>query len=361
MLNYRFRRHNLETLLGGVSSLDLSFMSIDSTEDAHDFLMSYGFDWSDESDRKRLFGFYQKALVFLKTSILEPDEQIPASLSDLNEMKDLRQLLVNVNQKANVPTDVRLWSCALLKVLHVIIHFSHDMYSIFPEAIQEQILAPINSVLQQDPVAGSTILQVDSQTEMIKLYKYEQKPVKDFRSSIIKLLAKRKLFALNIYDNIGVRFVTKNIFDSFRVCRFLTQNGILNSMHSITDQSANTIYPTNLFLEVMDNLRTKGEALDPNEITAILEKKLEENQDRAEYLKKDNSFSGEGYQFIKFISRRFIKVEINGEPHRFFYPFEVQIVTQDDYLKSFSGDQAHDTYKDRQRQAARKRLLSVAD
>lgn len=360
MLNYRFRRHNLETLLGGVSSLDLSFMSIDSTEDAHDFLTSYGFDWSDEEDRKKLMAFYQKALVFMKTSILEPDEEIPAAISDLNEFKDLRQLLVNVNQKAEVAHDVRLWSCALLKVLHVIIHFSHDMYSIYPEEIQSQILGPINAVLQRDPVAGSVSLQKEAQTEVIKLYKFEQKPVKDFRSSIIKLLAKRKLFALNIYDNIGVRFVTRNIFDSFRVCRFLTQNGILNSMHSITDQSANSIYPTNLFLEVMDGLRTRGEDFDSNEVNAILLKKLEENKDRAEYLEKENTFSGEGHSFIKFISRRLIRVEINGEQHRFFYPFEVQIVTQEDYLQSFTGDQAHHAYKDRQRVAARKRLLGLS-
>lgn len=361
MLNYRFRRHNLETLLGGVSSLDLPFMSIDSTEDAHDFLTSYGFDWSEDEDRKKLINFYQKALVFLKTSILEDNEEIPAALSDLNEFKDLRQLLVNVNQKADVSHEIRLWSCALLKVLHVMIHFSHDMYSIFPEEIQQQILAPINSVLQRDPVASSVSLQKDSQSESIKLYKFEQKPVKDFRSSIVKLLAKRKLFALNIYDNIGVRFVTKNIFDSFRVCRFLTQNGILNSMHSITDQSANTVYPTNLFLEVMDGLRTRGESLDSNEVTVTLQKKLQENQDRAEYLQKENTFSGEGYSFIKFISRRLIRVEINGEPHRFFYPFEVQIVTQEDYLKSFSGDQAHSSYKNRQRIAARRRLLGLVD
>lgn len=359
--NYRFRRHNMETLIGGISPLDLSSVSMESMDDATDFLLSYGFDWNQEIDRKELIGFYQKALVFLQSEICREGEKIPTLLTDMNELKDLRKLFIYVNDKTpSVSSDLRLWSGALLKVLHVVLLYSHDMYSIFPEEIQKQIMGPVEQHLHSDPVLGASVLRKNSTEEAIRLYKFEQKPVKEFRSSILKLLAKRKLFALNLYDNIGFRFVTNSTFDCFRVLRFLMSNSIVNSFHTITDQSVNTVYPGNLFLEVMDHLRTKGEAMDSLEVDGILQKKLLENYDRAEYLMKENNFSGEGYKFIKFVSRKLIRVNVNGYSHRFFYPFEVQVLTKEAYLQSIQGEQAHHEYKKRQRQAARMRLIGEA-
>lgn len=356
--NFRFRRHNIETLIGGISPLDLSTISMDSIDDASDFLLSYGFDWEVEADRKELIGFYQKALVFLQSEICREGEKIPTLLTDMNELKDLRRLFVYVNEKTpSISNDLRLWSGALLKVLHVVLLYSHDMYSIFPEEIQKQIMGPVEKNLHTDPVQGASVLRKNSTEETIRLYKFEQKPVKEFRSSILKLLAKRKLFAMNIYDNIGFRFVTNSTFDCFRVMRFLMANSILNSFHTITDQSVNTVYPSNLFLEVMDHLRTKADSMDSQEVDAVLHKKLLDNYDRAEYLLKENNFSGEGYKFIKFVSHKLIRVNVNGYPHRFFYPFEVQILTKDAYLLSIQGEQAHHEYKKRQRLAARLRLL----
>ncbi len=356
--NYRFRRHNMDTLIGGISPLDLTTISMESVDDAEDFLRSYGFDWADEADRKELLGFYQKAVVFVQSEICREGDVIPSMLTDVNELGDLRKLFLYVNEKTpSISNDLRVWSGALLKVLHVILLYSHDMYSIFPEEIQKQILGPVEKHLHTDPVLGASVLRKNSTEETIRLYKFEQKPIKEFRSSILKLLAKRKLFALNLYDNIGFRFVVNSNFDCYRVLRFLMSNSIVNSFHTITDQSVNTVYPANLFLEVMDHLRTKGESLESQEVDVILQKKLLENVDRAEYLLKENNFSGEGYKFIKFVSRKLIRVNVNGYAHRFFYPFEVQVLTKDAYLLSIQGEQAHHEYKKRQRQAARMRLL----
>jgi uncharacterized protein (TIGR04562 family) len=301
-------------------------------------------------------------LVFLKTEILQEGEELPEILLDVSESKDMRKLFTYVSDKnESIPIELRMWSSALLKVMHVIMHFSHDMYSIFPDEIQKQILGPIEQCVASDPGTGFTFLRKHSQQEEIKLYKFEKKPVKDFRSSILKLLAKRKLFALNLYDNIGVRFVTWTVFDAFRVLRFLMAHSLVHPFHTITDQSVNTVYPTNLLTEVMDNLRTKNETVEPAEVDVILNKKLAENFHRAEYLLKENNFSGEGYKFIKFVCRKLIRVNVNGFEHRFFYPFEVQVLTKDAYLQSIQGEQAHHEYKKRQRAAARRRLLSLND
>lgn len=360
-VSYQFRRHALETLLGGVSPLDLTQISVDSVEEAQNLMHNYGYDWNDDEDRKQILSFYQKALVFLKSEMMIEGDKIPDPVGDFNEFKDIRQLLVFASEKNGAPQDLRRWSCALLKAMHVIVHFSHDMYSIFPEEIKKQILGPIEACYHSDPVVGASFLRQSNQQESIKLYKLEQKPVKDFRSSVVKLLAKRKLIALNLYDNIGVRFVTWNTFDSFRVARFLMKNSLVSSLQGINDQAVNSIYPVNLFLEVMDNLRTKGDDIDANQIEAMLLKKLQENQDRAEYVTKDNQYSGEGYKFIKFVCRKLVRVNVNGADHRFFYPFEVQIMTKEAYLESIQGDQAHHQYKLRQKQAARIRLFGMND
>jgi uncharacterized protein (TIGR04562 family) len=360
-VSFHFRRHALETLLGGTSPLDLTQISVDSVEEAQNLIHNYGYDWTNDEDRRQLYSFYQKALVFLKSEMMEEGDKIPEPIGDYNEFKDLRQLLLFASSKNNAPLELRRWSCALLKAMHVIVHFSHDMYSIFPDEIKKQILAPIESCLISDPVAGATFLRKTSEQETIKLYKFEQKPVKDFRSSVVKLLAKRKLIALNLYDNLGVRFVTWNVFDSFRVARFLMKNSLVSSLQGINDQAVNSIYPVNLFLEVMDNLRTKLDDIDSSEVDALLEKKLQENPERAEYVTKDNQYSGEGYKFIKFVCRKLVRVNVNGADHRFFYPFEVQIMTKDAYLESIQGDQAHHVYKQRQKTAARARLFGITE
>ena len=80
---------------------------------------------------------------------------------------------------------------------------------------------------------------------------------------------------------------------------------------------------------------------------------------KVNYLLYLNQYSGSDYRFIKFISRQLIKV--NGENGRggfsFFYPFEVQILDQEGYLKTLSGPSEHAAYKERQMIAARKRLF----
>lgn len=358
-MNFRFRQHNLYSLMGGLSPLDLKRLSIDSLEEAGDFIRSYGFNWDDEDDRKLLLSFYHKSLVFLKDKILEEGEEIPSPIDDFNNFKDLRQLFVYSNPNLSDNSEpLQKMACAMLKVMHLMVHFSHDMYSLFPKEITEQVLKPFESCLVDDSMAGAQFLK--NETESIKLYKFEQKPIKDSHSGLLKLLAKRKVFALNMYDNIGVRFVTKNRFDSFRVVRFLLQNAIVSATHSIPNQAVNLIYPVNLFLEVMDNLRTKSEHIEVDELEELLQKKLSENKDRAEYLEKDNKFTGAGYEFIKFVSRRMVKVKVGDETHRFFCPYEVQIMTQDAYLDSIQGELSHKKYKERQRVAARRRLFGLS-
>ena len=139
-------------------------------------------------------------------------------------------------------------------------------------------------------------------------------------------------------------------------------NSLVSYPHCIVNESVNTVYPINLFLEVMDTLRAKAAKVSSQEIDDILLKKLAQQKDRAEFHNKDNIFTDPDYKFMKFISRKLIRIEIekNGEKQKmqFFYPFEVQIMSYDTYIKNMRGPLSHEEYKKRQEKAARERLFS---
>jgi uncharacterized protein (TIGR04562 family) len=356
--NLYFRRQGLKSMIGGVSVLDAPRLSVRDVDQASEFIKSYGYDWDNEDDSLLIQSFFRQAVAFLEDKFLEEGESTIKELFEQNNIEDVRHLLVSASQRDSDSQNLQKWACATLKVMHIMAHLNNDLYSSFVDEIREQILAPIQKYCVEDPIQGATFLQSDNQK--IRLNKVEFKPKKNQSSGIIKLLAKRKLVALNILDRIGVRFVTKNTFDIFKVIRFLVDHSLVSYPHCIVNESINTVYPTNLFLEVMDTLRAKNADVSSQEISELLHKKMEEQGDRAEFQNKDNVFTDPDYRFIKFISRKLISIEVerNGkkEKIRFFYPFEVQIMGYETYVNNMRGPLSHDEYKKRQEKAAKLRL-----
>ncbi len=346
-------------MISGVSVLDAPRLSVKDREQAEDFIKSYGYDGNDPEDAKIVYSYYRQAISFLQDKFIDKDEIPLKDFFEKHNIKDARDLLVAASDRNSDFVKLQKWSCATLKVMHVLAHLSNDLSSVFSEEIREQILTPIQSFVVEDQIQGAIFLQ--SEHEKIRLNNFEFKPLKNQNSAIIKLLAKRNLVALNILDRVGVRFVTKNTFDIFKVLRFMINNSLLSYPHCIVNESVNSVYPTNLFLEVMDTLRAKNSQMSSKDISEILDKKLIQEKDRAEYHSKSNVFTDPDYKFIKFISRKLIHtmVEKNGKKERinFFYPFEVQIMSYETYLNNMRGPLSHSEYKKRQEKAARLRLF----
>ena len=171
----------------------------------------------------------------------------------------------------------------------------------------------------------------------IRLHKFEVKPFKTTASSVIKLLARPEKVALTLLDKLGLRFVTRGVYDSFRVIKFLVENHLVSYPHIIPDQSNNTLYPVNIFLETMRDLdQGKLKCGTAAEIEAVLLERMTAHQSRAEYLQKANEFSGPEYRFIKFINRKLITVSLGAgdrvRDFRFFYPYEIQIMDYNTYV-----------------------------
>lgn len=357
-INTIFRRQVIEGLIGGLSPLDATSLRLTDLEEAKDFLSAYGYDPDEKEDAKILHSIHRRAVVFLKDVMLREGESLPEELLEVRE-NGVPQLLFDASKHSSQKPRIKNWCCALLKVMHVYAHLENDIFHLFPEEIKSQILKPFKAAIMEDGIQGKTVLGKTSEEEHILLEKFEVKPTKSITSSVIKLLAKREAHALTLMDKIGVRFVTRNLFDAFRVLRYLHLNSLISFPHSLSDQVTNTIYPVSLFFEVMDEFRTKGVNAAAEEVEQALQRKLENHNGEVPFLTKGNHFSGSDYRFMKFITRKLIKIHLPelGRTMRFFYPFEVQLMDYNTYLQSLQGEQSHRAYKARQLDSARARIL----
>ena len=349
----------MQSLIGGVSVLDAPRLSVRNRDQAKEFIKSYGFLWDNEDDRRVIHSYLHQAVTFLQEKFIKEKDENLSGFFDNSRIIDVRDLLVAASDRDSDRQKLQKWTCATLKVMHIIAHLNSDFYFVFDNEIRSQILDPIRSCVVEDGLQGATFLQ--SEDEKVRLNKFEFKPIKDQASGIVKLLAKKRLVALNVLDRIGVRFVTRDTFDIFQVIRFLINHSLVSYPHCIVNESINTVYPTDMFLETMDTLRAKSSKASGREISDLLNRKLAEKGSKAEFQKKENIFTDPDYKFIKFISRKLISIDIQrknqSEKVHFFYPFEVQVMSYETYLKNMRGPLSHEQYKKRQEKAAKRRLF----
>lgn len=352
---FDFNAQTLTSLVGGKSSLDLPKLNFRTENEATAFINSYGFDIEKPEQVEKLWYYHRRALVLLTEKLGFSADEIPIVFRDRKELLDLRRLLLWASSSHPAEKELQRWSCALLRVMHVFVHTENDLFSSFSEEIQKQILSPFQDCLYTDGSSGFTYLKsARDQGDSIALQGFEIKPFKTSSSTVIKLLAKPDAFAMSVLDKVGVRFVTKNLFDTFRVVRFLVEENLISFPHVMADQSSNTLYPPDLFIEVTQQMAREGVDYTEEQMQEKFEQALAAKKDQVQFVRKENFFSGEDYRFIKFISRRLVRV---AGGLVFFYPYEVQIMDMASHQKILSGPSRHQAYKERQREAARKRIL----
>lgn len=356
---FEFDRDILNSVVGGQSALGMKRLNITSLEQADAFLAAYGFDSTNPLDIEKIWYFHRRALVLLNEKLGVHIEDIPAELRDPRKLGDVRKLLIYASSADTENKVLQKFACSLLRVIHVYVHAETDLFSHFSGEIQNQILMPIERAVVLDGANHKSYMR--DQNEQIPLVAFETKPFKTSSSTVIKLLAKSDAIAMKIYDKLGVRFVTENIFDSFRVIRFLTQKNLMSFPHIMPEQSSNTVFPIDLFVQTATELAQTQMIHEPEQIEEYFQKKLLEKVDTLQFVRKENIFSGDNYRFIKFIARKkiIIKNDHNptAEPLSFFYPFEVQILDKSSHLLIQSGPSEHKEYKDRQKIAALKRIF----
>ncbi|MFK8137012.1 MAG: TIGR04552 family protein [Bdellovibrionales bacterium] len=354
MKRYHFPKEVFLSILEGHSIVDVPRLNISSIKQAHRFIKAYGYDLDVEPQRAEAWLIYDQAMDMLHSYILEKNEVLPEVLLDRDKLEDLGHLCVFASTQDG--NDLQKWSCRLLRLMHVIAHLENDPFHSFSEEIQAQVLGPIHDLLYTMD-SGIVELGDDDCFEVIELEKFEVKQFKSTESAGLKLLAKRSEMALRLMDRIGIRFVTKNLFDSFRVLRFLVREYVISVPNIVPDQAKNTLYPFNLFYDVMNEVDKSKTRLEDAEIAQLMRQRLEEEQGQIRYKIKENEFSGVDYRVIKFIARSRIHIKLGDKSFRFFFPYEIQIMDKDTFDRLQAGPSQHSQYKSRQAQGAKDRVL----
>jgi uncharacterized protein (TIGR04562 family) len=347
------------SLIGGRPAIEAPRLQLENREEAQAFLKAYGYDLSLPADQEKAWLIHSRAITYLRTRILKPTESLPDLVADPRQLKDLTNLLLWASLRDSRDHEsLQKWSCAVLRVMHVVAHLHNDLFSYFSAEIQEEIFKPYRQFVQNDGNKGIALIAPEEAQDVIHLRKFDIKPFKESNSSITKLLAKPEEVAFGLLDKIGVRFVTQSLFDVFRVMQFLVRHHVVSFPHVVPSQTNNTLYPVDLFLQVMEGLPKRGQFTN-EQIDKLLKEKLVEAADGARYHVKPNLFTSKDYQFVKFINRQLVRVTMpgSGRDFTFFYPYEVQIIDSDHFDLTLNGSASHGEYKARQRQRARGRIL----
>ena len=383
----------LDVLVGGVSFLDSkdgfkgSFPNEDSAER---FLGAYGFDLHDPIEKAELHGTLQEALRFIKTYFLKPAAEsglpieIPKKIAEIN---DIHELLLQAG--ADSESTLRHWACSVLRVIHTISHVDRDIRTHYFSDIQTQILDRFYRYLQRDEDGQLYIGKSPEDPLRVDLVEFQVKPKKARDSTLMKLLHKPGSVAEELFDRVGVRFVTRTRLDAIRLIHFLEQRNIVVAANIKPSRSRNTLIDT-------DTLKSR--------IHANLPKVVEGQMDESEFideLKKvefpkqktgENPFSSDHYRAIQFTCRQLIKIKnplsdyirdlkkitrgVNLDPAialaiekvdqkyiqrvtRFFYPYEIQVMDEVSHVENEKGRSAHKEYKLAQQKAAMMRVMGA--
>jgi uncharacterized protein (TIGR04562 family) len=227
----------------------------------------------------------------------------------------------------------------------------------------------------------------------VLLDKFQTKPRKARDSVILKLLHKKETLAEDVFDQIGVRFITKDKMGVVRLLKYLKDRYIVMGMNIRPSRSRNNLVDPRLYRRTWRDIYQavqKGEVTDLKWINNTLEKAVGEGfHESQKEIGEHNPFSNSEYHSIQFTCRQLVKyrssayeelkalrthIKANGDDEakrlmerldfgqlakeqRFFYPFEVQILDKTNYERAESGQASHASYKAAQTKMAMKRVL----
>lgn len=341
----------LNVVCNGISPLDIDHLELKSEGEAHQFLMSYGFDLFEPSHVSYLETIYTDAVDFIETYLCRGDLQIPEPLKSLKVASDLKQLLLLSSDAESLPVgwnrSWQPWACALLRVMHVSLHLKSDLRLKYLPKIKRQTVDRFSAHIQEN----SGVVFLGFESDKVKLKAFEKKQTKVRDSVLLKLLHKPSAIAQEIHDYLGVRFVTENRFDAVRVVKYLIDHHLLSFPNVMAARCRNSLIDLQEFKKLVESVPS-GE-IDSATIDSVLA--YPKIQDR------ENLFTASSYRSMQFTTRQLIRIPtlrrgIKSEM-AFFFPFEIQIMDIRSYNEAQTGASGHDEYKKKQLDAVLLRVL----
>lgn len=395
---YLFDWEIFDVVVGGKSALDSKFfMGRMYDEDrVNNFLRGYGLDPNDPVNRAELFGNFQEAMQFIRRYFLKEgnpdglDLKVPNSLYMLTDIGDLI-LLATGGLEEESSYEERLWAEIILKVMHTILHADKDLRSNYFSVIQTQIFDRFYKHLTRE--GDQLYLGSPEDKGRIPLVAFDTKAKKTRDSIIIKLLHKAENVAEEVFDRIGVRFITKTRFDTLRVVRHLIANNIVIPHNIKPSRSVNTMVDLMTFKRRYAAALKKAmrQNLSEEEFLTLVEHEIRDAHFQKNGVNERNLHTKGSYQSFQFTCRQLVKYKnpfmseftqlrkaakkvqednelaqkilamdasLIARDIRFFYPYEVQIVDMEAHKINTEGEASHAEYKKAQTLSAMRRVFA---
>ncbi len=375
-------------VLEGTSILDVPRLELRSMEEATAFVKAYGFDLNEARDVDLIWEFFDEAITFIEKSLADPEHpRIPDHLRERKVISDFRRLLLIASDR-NGSVD-QLHTCAILRVMHILIHVAYDPRLQFFDQAQNQVLGRLDEFLYVDTTTGSTYLGRPDDPGRIKLLFFKKKDRKDREREIIKLLHKSNNLVEEIYDRIGFRLVAETKYDAIRAVRLLLEKNIISVPNVRPGRSRNRLVDLSR-LEFEIN-RIDAHIKKSGESAPYIEKMIKRLESRIGFSRLGRSLinphTSEYYRAIQFTCRELVKVKnpmwqayskltaslegLHGglqalneafsdpvSPFLYlFFPYEIQIMDVKAYADSIFGKSNHEEYRRKQLETARNRVF----
>lgn len=393
---YYFDWELFDVAVGGKSALDSKFFvgPMSDKDQVQKFLVGYGLNPTDMVTKSELFGIFQESLQFIRRYFLKEgnpdglDFKIPNSLYMITEISDLFLMATGQSVKNHVD---RLWAEIVLKIMHVILHVDKDLRTNYFSIIQTQIFDRFYKYVFRDQ-ENRLFLGIKGSDDKIQLLDFQTKAKKSRDSVIIKLLTKNENVAEELFDRVGVRFVTNSSFDALRVIRFLIRNNIVIPHNIKPSRSVNSLIDVTKFrkkywnllkVAIRNNLSEERflQALDRESSDCFPEEEvvLERNMERSKlyraiqftalqliiykdpFLQEFNTIKQYARDLDKKnkLAKKVLSLDTSllARDIRFFYPFEVQIMDKESHNINTKGEASHEDYKKAKVNAAIKRVF----
>ncbi len=322
--------------LGGHSALDLYRLRFTAPDQVQRFLQSSLADLDDPFDRARLAHLRRESLGYLRRQF---GHRLPEEIAAPRRIEDL---FLAASEDSAFPRR-RMMACALLKVMHLVDHLEAralaQRLAVDEEELARPVLQRLTDGARRARAAGAPIVTAEGGH-------------KSRDAELTKLLL-REDSASRILDRVRFRVVTETRDDIVPVLSWMLRDHV-PFQQVLASESVNNLASLHDWLEGHVGLRDLAEGLQlppaDDEVSA----------------RAINGFSGPGFQIVNFVVQAPVRVDrlpsLRGEafepsPGRIVYvPTELQLVDRATHERNGEGECAHERYKDRQREAADRRL-----
>jgi len=389
---WEFPWHVIQVLTGKSSTIDLKKLPVDDWKDADAFTLAYGFDVHSSKDQRLVHAIFIEAIFFIQKYLMPTEwKQGIRPPQEILLCVDVQQLLLWASKRGRDPGSrlCQAWSCAILRVMHTIVHIDGLQRLTLMQAAHDKLRARFEPYLWKD---ADNRLYLGSSQEFLEIEGFRWKTAKSRESIILKLLHKPANVAETIYDLTGLRIITTRVSDAMIVLKFLRKFNLVSFASVNPARVRNNLLDVEHFQVHCEALReqlARGE-VSPSE--------FREKIDQIERVEAKNNlhnpYSSSTYRSLQLTGR--LRVERVDPLSRFFdrldtllpiceasrkpvlegllqygrmhlanrereqsafFPYEIQIMDKESAKEILEGEASHFRYKRAQFKAARRRTL----